>query len=202
METSETEPSVVGVRITADASQMQAELGRATGYGRLFTSTLIQAFDGLAGKGKGFNAVLGQLSLSLSSLVLRAAFKPLEQGFSEVLSGVIGSVGPSATAFARGGVLSAGLPVPFASGGVIASPITFPLADGRQGLAGERGAEAIMPLSRGPDGRLGVALQGGGAAGPSIVFHISTPDADSFRRSETQVAAMVARAASIGQRNL
>ena len=30
------------------------------------------------------------------------------------------------------------------------------------GLAGERGAEAIMPLARGPDGRLGVAAAGGG----------------------------------------
>ena len=68
------------------------------------------------------------------------------------------------------------------------------------GLAGERGAEAIMPLARGPDGRLGVAAQGGG--GVSITLNVTTPDAESFRRSEAQVATMVARAVALGQRNL
>jgi phage-related minor tail protein len=90
--------------------------------------------------------------------------------------------------------------VPFASGGVIASPVTFPLADGGTGLAGERGAEAILPLARGPDGKLGVAAQGGG--GVAVTFNVTTPDADSFRRSESQVAAMLARAVALGQRNL
>ncbi len=87
--------------------------------------------------------------------------------------------------------------MPFASGGIIPSPIAFPLAGGRIGLAGERGAEAIMPLSRGADGRLGVAVRGGG--GVNVTFNVTTPDAESFRRSETQVAAMLARAVSLGQ---
>lgn len=37
---------------------------------------------------------------------------------------------------------------------------------------------------------------------PSIVVNVTTPDADSFRRSETQVAAVLARAVGLGQRNL
>ena len=90
--------------------------------------------------------------------------------------------------------------MPFAKGGVIASPVSFPLAGGMRGLAGERGAEAIMPLSRGPDGRLGVAMQGGGGA--AITINIATPDVEGFQRSQTQVAAMIARAAALGQRNL
>jgi len=102
--------------------------------------------------------------------------------------------------FAKGGVIQQGTPVPFASGGVIASPISFPLAGGATGLAGERGPEAIMPLTRGPDGRLGVAAAGGG--GQPITINISTPDAASFNRSQTQIAAMIARAAAAGQRNL
>ena len=102
--------------------------------------------------------------------------------------------------FAKGGVLRQSMPVPFAGGGVIQSPVSFPLAGGRFGLAGERGPEAILPLARGPDGRLGVAAQTGGAA--SITFNVTTPEADSFRRSESQVAAMVARAVAMGQRNL
>ena len=90
--------------------------------------------------------------------------------------------------------------VPFARGRVVRSPIAFPLAGGQVGIAGERGAEAILPLSRGPDGRLGVAAQGGG--GVNVVFNVTTPDADSFQRSESQVAAMLARAVALGQRNL
>jgi phage-related minor tail protein len=83
---------------------------------------------------------------------------------------------------------------------VIASPISFPLAGGATGLAGERGPEAIMPLTRGSDGRLGVAAAGG--SGQHITINISTPDAASFNRSQTQIAAMIARAAAAGQRNL
>ena len=96
--------------------------------------------------------------------------------------------------------MRAAMPVPFAQGGVIASPITFPLGGNRLGLAGERGAEAILPLARGPDGRLGVRAGGGG--GMHVTFNVTTPDADSFRRSETQLAALLARAVGQGQRNL
>jgi phage-related minor tail protein len=68
------------------------------------------------------------------------------------------------------------------------------------GIAGERGAEAIMPLSRGPDGRLGVAVPR--SAGAQITFNVTATDAESFRRSESQISAMLARAAALGQRNL
>ncbi len=40
--------------------------------------------------------------------------------------------------------------------GVVAAPTYFPMAGGA-GLMGEAGPEAIMPLARGPDGKLGVA---------------------------------------------
>ena len=109
--------------------------------------------------------------------------------------------GVGALPFANGGVVSRGMPIPFASGGVVSSPINFPLAGGRTGLMGERGAEAIMPLARGPDGRLGVAAGGGGNP-VHITFNVATPDAESFRRSETQMAALLSRALAQGQRNL
>ena len=63
---------------------------------------------------------------------------------------------------------------------------------------GEAGPEAIMPLRpRGPDGKLGVAA-GGRAAPVSVTVNIATPDAHSFRRSEAQVAATLARGRSPG----
>ena len=51
--------------------------------------------------------------------------------------------------------------VPFAKGGVVNKPTLFPFAKG-VGLMGEAGPEAIMPLRRGPSGRLGVEAAGGG----------------------------------------
>jgi phage-related minor tail protein len=81
---------------------------------------------------------------------------------------------------------------------VIGTPSYFPLMDGGVGLAGEAGPEAIMPLQRGPDGRLGIAGQGGN----TIHVSIATPDVDSFRRSESYVTGQIARAVARGQRSL
>ncbi|MBU2582775.1 MAG: phage tail tape measure protein [Alphaproteobacteria bacterium] len=183
------------VVVDADTSALQKELSTASSLGRQFSSAMSSAFDGIAIKGKSLGEVFRSLGLDLSKIALKAAFKPLEQGFGNLLSGLFaGGVG-------GGGVAASPLPVPFAHGGIISSPARFPLTGGGVGLAGERGAEAILPLARGPDGRLGVAAQSAGG-GVNVTFNVSTPDAASFRRSETQVAAMLSRAVSLGQRNL
>jgi phage-related minor tail protein len=184
------------VAVTADTSSLQQELANAARYGRQFSSALINAFEGVALRGRSLSESLRSLALSLSRMALQAAFQPLEQGLASLFTGLLSG----GVAFAKGGVVQNAMPVPFAAGGVIASPIAFPLAGGRMGLAGERGPEAIMPLARGPDGRLGVRAQGGG--GVSVTFNVTTPDAESFRRSETQIAALLARAVALGQRNL
>lgn len=184
------------VAVVADTSALQSELRLAESLGRKFGNSLIHAFEGVAVKGKSVGDVLKSLTLNLSQLVLKAALKPLEQGFGQLLTGLV----PGGLPFANGGVIARGMPVPFANGGVIQSPISFPLARGATGIAGERGAEAIMPLGRTADGRLGVVAQGGG--GVSVTVNVSTPDVESFRKSESQVAAMLARAVSLGQRNL
>jgi phage-related minor tail protein len=150
----------------------------------------------LALKGKSFGDVLRSLALKLSEIALKAAFKPLTDALGHGLAGLFSG----GFAFAHGGVIRQGLPVPFAQGGIIASPVAFPLAGNRLGLAGERGPEAILPLARGPDGRLGVRAEGGG--GIQITFNVSTPDAESFRRTETQLAALLVRAVAHGHRNL
>jgi phage-related minor tail protein len=98
------------------------------------------------------------------------------------------------------GADGAGSVQPFAKGGVIATPNFFPLGGSRVGLAGEAGPEAIMPLTRGPDGRLGVASAGGVA--PNVTVNIATPDAESFRRSDVYLTGLIARAVARGQRGL
>jgi phage-related minor tail protein len=185
------------IAIDADTSKFQTEVKEVANQGINLGNTLTKAFDGLIFKGQSFGDVLRSLALNLSKLALHSAFKPLEQSLNQGLSGVFNGAMP----FAKGGVTQGGMPVPFASGGVISSPISFPLANGRTGIAGERGPEAIMPLTRGPDGRLGVATSGGGNA-VHVTFNVSTPDAASFQRSEAQLSALLSRTVAQGQRNL
>lgn len=168
----------------------------------------------------GLRLALGPLQLALSQSVKNMTVGamggslPLDGGglLGGLFKGVgslFGSLfGPSTSAhetvamspFARGGVFSRGMVMPFAKGGVVSAPSYFPLGRGL-GLMGERGAEAVMPLARGPDGRLGVQAGGGGRPA-SITVNISTPDAESFRRSEAQVSAALARAVARGQRGM
>lgn len=75
---------------------------------------------------------------------------------------------PMATAmglgFAKGGVFKGGDIVPMANGSIVGEPTLFPMSDGRTGLMGEAGPEAIMPLTRTREGKLGVVSSGGGGA--------------------------------------
>ena len=184
------------VAIDADTAPLQAQLADLTKLGNRFGNALSQSFVDLALKGKSFGDVLRSLALRLSEIALKAAFKPLTDALGRGLAGLFTGGG---LGFAHGGVIRQGMPVPFAQGGIIASPVAFPLAGNRVGLAGERGPEAILPLARGPDGRLGVRAEGGGI---HVTFNVTTPDAESFRRSETQLAALLARAVAQGHRNL
>lgn len=160
-----------------------------------FASAMTRAFAQAASGGKQFDEVLKSLALRLSNLAVREAFRPLAKGIGgleRIFSGMFAG-GHSATP-AMGGIK------PFAAGGVIGTPTYFPLSSGGLGLAGEAGPEAIMPLARGRDGRLGVAMGTGAAA--QVTVHIATPDADSFRRSEAYVTGQIARAVARGQRGL
>jgi len=58
----------------------------------------------------------------------------------------------------------------FAKGGVVSGANLFPIG-GNIGMMGEKGAEAIMPLTRGGDGKLGVAAHGN--TGKNIVQNIN-----------------------------
>lgn len=78
--------------------------------------------------------------------------------------------------FAQGGVFAGGNPMPFANGGVVSRPTIFPFANGGVGLMGEAGSEAIMPLQRDSQGRLGVTAQGSGSSGVTVVINNNAPD--------------------------
>lgn len=152
---------------------------------RSFGSALTGALRGAVVDGKGLEGVLTGLARRMSDIALSAGLKPLEGVLSSGVPALLGRVTP----FAKGGVVSA--PTYFGGG-----------SGGGLGLMGEAGAEAILPLKRGPDGALGVATEGGAGAGARIVFNVTAQDAASFRKSEGQIAAMLTRAVGRGQRSL
>lgn len=187
----------LSVRVGADISDARQKLRDLERLGDSFGRRITGAFEDAAFSGDSLGETLRSLALDLSRLSLRGAMQPLQSaigdGFTSLFQGLF--------AYAKGGVVGAPMPQAFAQGGVVASPVTFPLGGGRTGLAGEAGPEAILPLARGSDGRLGVRA-GGGVAPVSINMTVNTPDAESFRRSEGQIAAMLSRTVGRGQRNL
>jgi len=146
-----------------------------------FSKTMTQAFASSSASGQKFDDVLKSLASRMISLGSNPT-TGIASGLQSIVSGLTGGSNVKA----------------FAAGGIIGTPSYFPMAGGT-GLAGEAGPEAIMPLQRGADGSLGVAAQGGGNV---IHVQIATPDAESFRRSESYVTGQIARAVARGQRSL
>jgi phage-related minor tail protein len=162
-----------------------------------FAGAMTHAFTQAVRGGKQFDDVLKSLALKLSDLAVKSALKAATGGLSGSLTDIFGGI------FGGGGKISLnalGAIKPFAAGGVIGAPTYFPLSNGGLGLAGEAGPEAIVPLTRGADGRLGVAMSG--QAAPNVTVHINTPDVSSFHRSEAYITGQIARAVARGQRSL
>ena len=163
-----------------------------------FSSGLRRAFDGVVFDGIRLSDALGDVAQSMIDTVYNVAISPVQNAvggaLAQGLNGLLSGVMP----FANGAAFSQGRVTPFAKGGVVASPTRFPMRGGT-GLMGEAGAEAIMPLTRGADGRLGVQAQGGGRA-MTVIMNISTPDVQGFQRSQSQIAAQAMRALARGQR--
>jgi len=107
------------------------------------TQSMEDAFENMA---KGIIAQL--LKLAAYQAIIGAFGGAQGGGFGQTFAGAVG-MNAKGNAFSKGNV------VPFANGGIVNSPTLFPMKNGA-GLMGEAGPEAIMPLSRGSNGKLGV----------------------------------------------
>lgn len=172
-----------------------------------FAQAMSKAFAEATSGGKKFDDVLRQLALRLSGMAVMKSFQPLARslagGLGDLIDGIFGDgTGSRGRKRSPDAISLPGLGgvTPFADGGVIGAPAYFQLTGGL-GLAGESGPEAILPLARGSNGRLGVAFTGGMRA-PSVTVQIATPDAESFRRSEAYLSGQIARAVARGYRGL
>lgn len=161
---------------------------------------LRRAFEGLVFDGARLSDALGMVGRSMLDAAYAAAMKPVTNHFGSLLAEGVSNVMSGLLPIAKGATFSDGRVVPFASGGIVSGPVSFPMRGGATGLMGEAGPEAILPLARGSDGRLGVQSQGGGRA-VNVVVNISTPDVEGFRRSYAQISAEMSRALQRGGRN-
>jgi lambda family phage tail tape measure protein len=94
-------------------------------------------------------------------------------------------------AFAQNGI------VPYAKGGVVNRPTMFKFANGgtmQNGIMGEAGPEAIMPLKRGPDGKLGVQATGGGGINVTVNVDAKGTQVEGDAGQGKQLARVVAGA--------
>lgn len=167
---------------------------------RGFSRGLRRAFDGVVLDGMKASDALKTVAQSLINTTYSAAIKPVTNHFGGMLATGVGRMVEGMMPFEKGGSFAQGRVMPFAKGGIVSGPTAFPMRGGT-GLMGEAGPEAIMPLTRGPDGRLGVRAEGGGRGPVTVVMNISTPDVQGFQRSQSQIAAQMGRALSRGQRN-
>ena len=109
-------------------------------------------------------------------------------GFLKMAAGFFG--------MADGGAFSGGSQMKaYANGGVVGGPTTFGMAGGKTGLMGEAGPEAIMPLKRGANGKLGVQMEGGGGDTINVVqnFSFAANGDDSVKRIIAQAAPQIAQ---------
>lgn len=114
--------------------------------------------------------------------------------FSSNAGGLGGGFG-----FANGGAFFNGRPVEaFANGGIFDRPTAFGMSGGRLGVMGEAGPEAIMPLERGPDGRLGVRASGGNSVQNNQLTQTFVVQGTPDNRTREQMARTSGREAARG----
>ncbi len=184
--------------VARETTDRQRQLETLDRLAQRFGQSLSGALAASASSGKQLDSVLASIATKLASSVSTNAVSSLQDGLTGALQSLTSglTLGAGALPFAQGGFLAAGRVQPFASGGIVSAPTYFPMAKGL-GLMGEAGPEAVLPLARGADGRLGVS---GGNAATNVTVHVQATDLDSFKRSETQIAAALARAVARGRR--
>ncbi len=137
-------------------------------FGGQVANAVQGAFQGLEDQLTSFvttgKANFADLANSIIADITRIAIR------QAIIRPLVGALFPGLTPSAMGNVFAQNGIQKFARGGIVDRPTLFPFAKGT-GLMGEAGPEAIMPLRRGRDGRLGVEAANGGG-GVSVVVNV------------------------------
>lgn len=176
----------IAVAVEVDASRLRSELTEAERLSRRFGLALGDALEAGVVRGSSLSEVLQGLASRLSSIALSAALKPVESAFGSIFSGLLRGLSGGASPFGADGLNApAGLQaaVTQAASSAVGAPPGFSGAQSAStGFGDPRSAAAA---GHGP-----------------VTVNIATPDAESFRRSEAQVSAALARAVARGRRGL
>ena len=197
------------------------ELGQALGEGEDAADSMQRALESMASE------ILNQLPL----LFMQAGLQLIAQGqwalglglmaaglADQVVAGYVNGKKESTKANALGGVYGNEAYTAFAKGGtftnqIVAKPTYFRFAKGSgfgTGLMGEAGPEAIMPLTRGADGSLGVSASGIGSGDVQVNIPVTvysdepvevhdTEDENGQRKIEILVGSMINQHIAVGK---
>lgn len=130
----------------------------ANAYSAFAQSAATNLTDLITGQQKDWKVALANIARDIAQTILKALILKSIAGVGNMVG--LGNLG--AVASYNGNVFMGGQVVPFDRGGVVHAPTNFTMPDGRKASMSEYFAEAIMPLARGPNGKLGVAVYGGG----------------------------------------
>jgi phage-related minor tail protein len=128
--------------------------------------------------GNAVSNILGKLGDKLLNSGAEMIFDMMMPKSGEK-GGMLDSIG-NLLGFAKGGTFT---------NGVYNDPTLFKFASGASfGVMGEAGPEAVMPLHRGPDGSLGVAVNDNGGGGGSVVVNVNNYGSAKASVKQTQTA--------------
>ena len=164
------------VRITNELERQKKIVEENRRFGEQFTSTLTNGIRDAIVAGDKLNDTFRKLVLRLVEMVVQTSILgPLAKGIGNSFANMMGG-NPISNLFGLGG--DAGLGswaptiTPFAKGGVFDSPVALS-SGGRRGVMAEAGPEAIMPLKRGTDGSLGIAMAGGRSGDTHVTINVA-----------------------------
>lgn len=143
-----------------------------------------EAFSGIA---------VSALQKVLDKLLEMSVVTPILNAFTGGTGGTIFSAITKIFGSADGNVFKNGNVRPFAKGGIVQQPTIFPMANGGTGLMGEAGAEAVMPLRRMSNGRLGVEAENGKNAVQVNIYNQSGANVETRQRSDGSMDIFIKR---------
>ena len=128
----------------------------------------------------------------LKAILFQTIFSPLKK-FLNLEDGGALDKGEEIEPSAKGNVFAKNKIVPYAMGGIVKKPTIFPMKDGL-GLMGEAGAEAVMPLKRTRQGKLGVEASGGGGNVVNVSVDASGTSAQGNTMKANQLGKLIGAA--------
>ena len=129
-----------------------------------------------------------------NSIIADMARIAIQQSITKPLMGFLGDMFGGGSA--KGNVFNQqGLVEAYAKGGVVNKPTYFAMGgSGKFGIMGEKSAEAILPLRRGSNGKLGVEASGGGSTNVVVNVDASGSNVEGDEASGRQLGQLIASA--------